>query len=200
MDQDRTNGERLKDFFFAINYFLCRPPLGEKEVEAVWDSAYKWAAPRILNEFLQGKRGGWPEARAKEEEKKKQEKIQEQVKLKKPIEELEIKYHFKTLNDTSEIWYYKESKGIFVSNAEVVIKARLESEFGLEFSRRDVSEFLGHIERRTYFDRANFNPSIEWMPFEDCVVNLKTLETKPQSRLSGHCSDSSFLFLSSWWC
>ena len=181
LDQDRTNGERLKDFFFAINYFLCRPPLGEKEVEAVWNSAYKWAAPRVLNEFLQGKKRRMARGKSQGGGKKKQEKIQEQVKLEKLIEELELKYHFKTLKDTSEIWYYKESKGIFVSNAEVVIKARLESEFGLEFSRRDVSEFLGHIERRTYFDRADFNPSIEWMPFEDCVVNLKTLETKPHS-------------------
>jgi putative DNA primase/helicase len=43
------------------------------------------------------------------------------------------------------------------------------------------SEFLGHIERRNYFDRSDFNPSLEWMAFEDCMVNLLTLETMPHS-------------------
>lgn len=179
-DKDRTNEGELKKFFFAINYFLCEPePLPDKEVEAIWNSALRWAWPKILNEILHGTRkiGG---VRTKEQRKKEAEKEQ-QDKVEKLIEELESIYHFKTLKDTGEIYYYKESKGIFVSNGEVVIRGSLESEFGLEFTKYDVSEFIGHIERRNYFDRSNFNPAIEWLPFEDCVVNLKTLETKPHS-------------------
>jgi P4 family phage/plasmid primase-like protien len=174
LDNDRTNEERLKDFFMAINSFLCKPePLPNREAEAIWASALKWAWPRILNEILHGTRKG---AKAMEQKKEEQQDI-----LEKLIDELESKYHFKTLKDTSEIWYYKESKGIFVNNAEVVIRGRLESEFGIEFTNHDVSEFIGHIERRNFFDRSDFDPDIEWLSLKDCVINLKTQQTKPHS-------------------
>lgn len=153
----------------AINSFLCNPPLPTKEAEAIWSSALKWAWPRILNEILHGKRKG---VKASEEQ---------QSTLEKLIEKLEGQYHFKTLTDTREIWRYDDSKGIFVNNGDIVIRARLEDEFGLEFTNKAVSEFLGHIERRNYFDRSGFDPDIEWLPLEDCVINLKTLETKPHS-------------------
>ena len=36
--------------------------------------------------------------------------------------ELLDKYHFKTVKDTEEIYYYNSEKGIFVRNGEQVIK------------------------------------------------------------------------------
>src|SRR6476469_8594432 len=38
-----------------------------------------------------------------------------------------------------------------------------------------------HIRRRTYLDRDQFDPRIEWLACRNCLVNLKTLETKPHS-------------------
>jgi hypothetical protein len=156
LDKDRTNEDKLKEFFFAINYFLCKPePLPDKEVEAIWASATKWAWPKILNEILHGKRKG---AKAKEEkEEEKQQKIEDL------IEELQGQYHFKTLEDTKEIWRYNDQTGNYVPNAEVIIEARLEDEFGPELTNHNVEDFLGHIGRSSYFDRSDFNPSIEWM-------------------------------------
>jgi P4 family phage/plasmid primase-like protien len=177
IDKDRTNEERLKEFFFAINTFLCKPePLPNKEAEAIWNDAVKWAWPRILNDILRGTRKGEKAREEQQREKEQKEKERQEI-LEKLIDELESKYHFKTLKDTypkEEIWFYDDVRGVYAANGEVPIKARLESEFGLEFTRRDVSEFLGHIERRNYFDRAGFNPSIEWIGSDDCMINLRT--------------------------
>ena len=175
LDKDRTNEERLKEFFFAINTFLCKPePLPNKEAEAIWASAIKWAWPRILNQILQGKRRGVQARTEKKEE--------DQGELEKLIDELHQEYHFKTLKDSypkEEVWYYNGSTGNFLPNGEVIIKAKLEEEFGLEITNKFVSEFLGHIQRRTYFDRNKFNPNIEWLATANCMLNLRTVQTAP---------------------
>ena len=80
-----------------------------------------------------------------------------------------------------EIWYYSDETGNFSPNGEIIIKARLEADFGLEFSNKRVNEFLGHIQRRTYFDRYEFNPNIEWLACADCMLNLRTGQTAPFS-------------------
>ena len=73
--------------------------------------------------------------------------------------------------------------GNYSNNAEIIIKARLEEEFSgdEDFDNKTVTEFLGHIQRSTYFDRSNFNPSIEWLATYECMINLRTGQTAPFS-------------------
>jgi hypothetical protein len=97
------------------------------------------------------------------------------------IDELKNKYHFKTLKDTQEIWYYDDVRGTYLTNGEVIIKAALESEIGSELTNKEVSETLGHIQRSTYFDRSGFNPDLEWIGCCDCMLNLRTGDTHPFS-------------------
>ena len=175
LHSDRRNEDELKKFFFAINHFLCDPRLPDEEAEAIWASAIKWAYPRILN---RGFEGAGPDL-GKEEERKKREEQQKQIQDLKL--ELEEKYYFKTLKDTEEIYFYDGARGIFVSNGEVIIKGALESVIGHNLTNKDVSEFLGHIQRSSYFDRSGFNPNIEWLACKNCMINLKTLETRPFS-------------------
>jgi P4 family phage/plasmid primase-like protien len=99
-------------------------------------------------------------------------KTQEEI-----IEKLKEQYHFKTLKDTEEIWWYNDAKGIYLSNGEVIIKSILESEFGSDLTNKQVTEALGHVQRSTYFDRAGFNPSIEWMGCNNCMIDLRTGQT-----------------------
>jgi tRNA(Leu) C34 or U34 (ribose-2'-O)-methylase TrmL len=46
------------------------------------------------------------------------------------------------------------------------------------WSRGLIDDFQGHIERYpgVFMNRSNFNPSIEWMAFKNCMVNLITKE------------------------
>ena len=48
---------------------------------------------------------------------------------------------------------------------------------GEDWSKHKINEFLGHVERQTYFYRNGFNPNIEWIACEDCMVNLLTGDT-----------------------
>lgn len=114
--RDRTNEGKLKEFFFAINYFLCEPALPDREVDAIWASATKWAWPRILNDIVRGRRKG---VKAKEEQEKEQQK--EIVKL---IAELQKKYQFKTSYPKEEIWWYNGETGNYSSNGVEDIKPR----------------------------------------------------------------------------
>jgi phage/plasmid-associated DNA primase len=95
------------------------------------------------------------------------------------IDDLIEEHHFKTLSDTEEIWRYDQRKGIYVSNAECMIKARIEKDHKDKVTNKFVNEELGRIQRRTYISRNDFNPSIEWIATKNCMVNLKTGETEP---------------------
>jgi hypothetical protein len=41
LHRDKSNEEELKEFFYAINHFLCDGPLPRSEVAAIWASAIK---------------------------------------------------------------------------------------------------------------------------------------------------------------
>ena len=98
-------------------------------------------------------------------------------------------YILKTLNDTDDIWYYDTKNGVFVPNAEPILKAKIEDDLGRPYfgkdgkvrqstlSTHDVNEYIAHIQRRTYIKREDFNPSLEWIAAENCMLNLKTGKT-----------------------
>jgi putative DNA primase/helicase len=89
------------------------------------------------------------------------------------------KYHFKTLKDTEEIWYYQKETGNFVDMGEPLIKEKVELHFkGEPGIDRTVNEVLGSIQRRTYVNRNDFNPKIEWLACKNCMINVRTGETK----------------------
>ena len=95
-------------------------------------------------------------------------------------QELLDKYHFKTVKDTEEIYYYNSEKGIFVNNAEQIIKREYVEYFpDCKISHAD--EVVFHLRFKTLIDRDEFNPNIEWIAAKDCMINLKTGETKPHS-------------------
>jgi P4 family phage/plasmid primase-like protien len=102
-------------------------------------------------------------------------------------------YTLKTLSDTDEIWYYDSLRGIFMPNAEPIIKAKIERDKGMPYIDKNgkmhesklttyaVNEYLNHIRRRTFVLREDFNPSIEWLACNNCMINLKTGHTSPFS-------------------
>ena len=87
---------------------------------------------------------------------------------------------FKTMIDTSEIYYYNEKLGIFVADGESIIQMQVESMCPL-INTHQVNEVINHIRRRTLTNITEFNSQIEWLACKDCMVNLKTLEIKPHS-------------------
>ena len=50
-----------------------------------------------------------------------------------------------------------------------------------DISTHEVNEIINHIKRRTLTPRSEFDSQVEWLTFANCVVNLKTLETRPHN-------------------
>jgi phage/plasmid-associated DNA primase len=84
------------------------------------------------------------------------------------------KYHFKTLTDTKVILYYDRNSGLFVENGHIIIESEAEKR---GYNNKQVAETLGHIQRRTYTNRSEFDPDIEWIGSNNCMINVKTGET-----------------------
>jgi putative DNA primase/helicase len=94
------------------------------------------------------------------------------------IDYLINEYHFVTMIDNGEVFYYDSKKGIFVANGEHVLERRLETDYGEDLTNKQVAEYLGHVRRRTYKPRSIFNPSIEWIACKNCMINLLTEEAR----------------------
>lgn len=87
---------------------------------------------------------------------------------------------FKTFDDTKEIYWYDVKLGIYRSNGESIIEAMVEL-MKPNISTYEVNEIINHIKRRTLTPRSEFDSQTEWLTFGNCVVDLKTLETRPYS-------------------
>ena len=78
------------------------------------------------------------------------------------------------------MYYYDESKGIYITNAEWLIK-RESLVYNPGIACAFVEQIKEHIIWANYIDRSEFDANIEWLCCKNCMVNLLTGETKPFS-------------------
>ena len=97
-------------------------------------------------------------------------------KLEQVLERLRSEYTFKTPMDLRDLHYYCE--GIY-KPAECLVEGLLERELGASASTHFVSEVLEHLRRGSFVDRAEFNRFLGFVPVENGLLDLKTLELKP---------------------
>ena len=90
------------------------------------------------------------------------------------------RYNFMTFTDTKETYWYDTNLGIYRSNGESIIEAFVES-MKPNISNHEVNEIINHVKRRTLTPRSEFDSQIELLTLGNCVVNLRTLETRPFS-------------------
>lgn len=95
------------------------------------------------------------------------------------VDRLIREYNLKTLDDgTDEIWYYNGRKGVFGPGAEPIVKARIERDNKGNVKNHDIKEYIGHIQRRTYTRREDFDADISWIAAGNYMINLRTGETQ----------------------
>jgi P4 family phage/plasmid primase-like protien len=94
--------------------------------------------------------------------------------------ELIKKYHFKSLKDTEEIYYYDYNKGIYIKNAEWLIKQEC-IKYDPQTKTNDVNDTKNRIIWSNYVDRQEFDPDIEWLCCKNVMVNLLTGDVKDHS-------------------
>lgn len=91
------------------------------------------------------------------------------------LDELD-KHTFKTAEDIEEIYYFRVGN---YTKAETFVKGFMESAYGTEISSGTCSEVLGHLKRRSYTDRAEFNKFDGEIPVENGLLNLETGTLRP---------------------
>lgn len=92
--------------------------------------------------------------------------------------------HFATLEDTEEIYYYKDGK--YVPGGEVLIGKIVQEAFRkvdahARVSKHYVNEVIGHIQRSTYVRRSEFDKDLWIINVKNGLLDLKTLELKPHT-------------------
>lgn len=83
----------------------------------------------------------------------------EKIEYNKIAKELIQEYHFKTMEDTEELYYYDDTAGRYSNHGEVLLRKELEILFP-EISTRNVNEILQKIKRKNPVSRAEFDSGI----------------------------------------
>ena len=97
-------------------------------------------------------------------------------KLEQVLERLRTEFIFKTPTDLRDLHYYRD--GIY-KPAECLVEGLLERELGASASTHFVSEVLEHLRRGSFVDRAEFNRFRGFVPVQNGLLDLETLELKP---------------------
>jgi putative DNA primase/helicase len=95
-------------------------------------------------------------------------------------QELRDKYHFKSLKDTKEIYYYDTTNGIYVKGADWLIEQQC-IKYNPDIKTNDVNDIKNHIIWSNYIDRNDFDPDIDWLCCKNVMVNIRTGEVKEHS-------------------
>ena len=159
-----SNGKsdvQLKDFFIQINNKLCDPePLPEDEINAIWRSAIEYVS-RIREESPQ-------------ENGHETKCIIEEI-----SEAIMQKYRLVTIEETREIWYYRE--GVYVPGGDILIEKEAETIYGYELANRHLAEIKGHIMRQTYHQCTEIDADINIINLKNGLYNIRTGEFKAHS-------------------
>ena len=78
--------------------------------------------------------------------------------------EIMDKYMFVTIQETDQIWYYKD--GVYVPGGEIIIAKEAENAYRFDINSSKVAEIKGHIMRLTYHAKEEFDADIN-------LINLK---------------------------
>jgi putative DNA primase/helicase len=95
-------------------------------------------------------------------------------------QQLKSKYHFKSMIDNEEIWYYDNTKGIYLNNANWLIKKEC-IRYDPDIKTNNVNDIVNRIIWSNYTNRNEFDKNIEWICCKNVMVNLLIGETKDHS-------------------
>ena len=68
-----------------------------------------------------------------------------------------------------------------VQGGEILIEKELESIFGFEFRRSEIAEIKGHIMRKTYVKRENFDSDWNIVNLTNGLYNMRSGKLEPHS-------------------
>lgn len=90
-------------------------------------------------------------------------------------EGLKVQYHILTMEDSDEVYFYDEERGVYRLGGEVKVKAWLEANsYGCD--TRIVNETTDKLKRQTYVRRETFDADKSTLNLSNCLFNVRTGE------------------------
>ncbi len=86
-------------------------------------------------------------------------------------EALMTNYTFLTVEETDEIWYYKD--GVYVPGGKILIAKESEKMFGYALNNNNLSQIWGHIMRRTYHKHEELDADINIINLKNGLYNIE---------------------------
>jgi|SRR5215469_105851 len=99
--------------------------------------------------------------------------------IKEVSEAIMERYRLLTIEETKEIWYYRD--GVYVPGGDILIEKEAEAIYGYELANRHLVEIKGHIMRKTYH-HSDIDADINIVNLKNGLYNLQTGEFKEHSQ------------------
>ena len=181
--------EDIKEICQFWNQKHCDPPLDAREFEKLWKQALEWANKKIKEreEAKQKQQLQQQSQQAKEQSNNtnktsitttrtdKQDLIEEATRL------VMSKHRFLTIEETKDILYYDEDKGVYVIGGEILIEKELDKTFDFKLKTADITEIRNYVMRKTYTKKEEFDADINVINLKNGLYNWRTNEFFPHS-------------------
>jgi hypothetical protein len=119
---------KIQELAREWNNIHCEPPLDDKEFHRQWNDAKRF----IDRKNRQDEQSYGITAKNAVDDNENNDEQEEEDQEDYAAKLIEY-YTLKTLTDTEEIWYYDSNYGIFMPDAEPIIKARIELDKGMPY-------------------------------------------------------------------
>jgi putative DNA primase/helicase len=168
LEKDGGNIDRLKNFFEDINKEFCSPePLPPGEIDSILNSSIEYVKANKKFEI---------------DNLNKLKNLENEAKvgfIENATEMILDNNHFVTLKESKEILYYQN--GVYVHGGEIIIEQEAERLFGYQLANKHLTEIKGHITRRTYHERKEFDQNLDIINLQNGLYNLKENTLNPHS-------------------
>ncbi|HEX5187323.1 MAG TPA: bifunctional DNA primase/polymerase, partial [Nitrososphaeraceae archaeon] len=183
--------EQIKELAYQRNQQLCVPPLDNKELDRQWKQALEYAnRKKEEREHLAVKKQHLEQNHdqnnndnendndnnnTKTKTLDKQDLIEEATRL------LISLHRFLTIEESKDILFYDDEKGVYVKGGEILIEKELEKVFEFRLRTSDITEIKNHIMRRTYVRTEQFDADLDIINLKNGLYNWRTNEFSPHT-------------------
>lgn len=176
LQKDGRNQDQLKAFFIQIIERFCNPNmLPIEEITSIWGSCLDYVKQNkdFSNSInYESKNKNNPSNRESTS-------VEIDNLVAETTETILESYSFLTLEETKEIYYYKN--GVYIPGGELIIEKEAERLYGYKLSNRHITETKGHIQRKTYHKREELDADINITNLENGLYDFQRNELKPHS-------------------
>ena len=182
--------DEIKQHAKKRNLELCVPPLDNNEIEKLWKQAYDYAIKKVKEreETIKKKKRQEQDKRHKQKQQQQEDdegydesqsasttiKTEKQQLIEEGTQLVMSKYRFLTIEESKDILFYDDEKGVYVYGGEIVIDKELEETFGFKLRTSDITEIKNHVMRQTYTKRESFDSNLDIVNFTNGLYNLRT--------------------------